>query len=92
MITEFFLRLLADFNMFVTGLFPDWELPDWMVDFAPAVSGLIGFIADTGAWIDWTVLIAVTTSVAATFTVVLLIRLIRAIAAHIPFFGGSGGA
>lgn len=90
MISEWFLNLAAGFVGWLAGLFGVWEPPQVLLDMADTVSLVVSMFADFGVWVDWVVLGACVLASVATWGIVLVIKVIRAIAAHVPAFGGSG--
>lgn len=90
MISEWFLGLMAGFVGMLGDAFGEWDPPSQLTDGAAGVNGLLQSFNGMGVWVDWTVLggcVAVQISV---WLGVLLIKLVRAIAAHVPQFGGGG--
>lgn len=90
MITEFFLNLAAGFVGWLAGLFGNWQPPQMLLDMADTVGFIVGMFADLGVWVDWVVLGACVAAAVASWALVLGIKMVRALAAHIPAFGGSG--
>lgn len=90
MISEFFLTLAAGFVDWLAGLFGTWDPPAQLVDMAGSVAGLVGQFASLGIWVDWGVLAACVAASVATWAIVVGIKVVRAVAAHIPAFGGAG--
>ena len=90
MITDYFLQLAAQFIAWIATLWPDFEVPQWMLDARPSLITLMESFNGLGAWVDWDVLGICIAAVASVYGIALLIRVIRAAVAHIPQFGGGG--
>lgn len=90
MIAEFFASLGMDIAIWVTTLFPEWEIPSWVTDSRGQLVGMIEAHNGLGVWVDWVVLGLCITATATTYGVVLVIKLVRAVIGHIPQVGGKG--
>lgn len=90
MIPDAFGDLAAWFVGFIATWFPDWQPPAELVDFGGTVNGLVEMFAGLGGWVDFVVLAVCTTIVLSTWVVAATIKLLRAVAAHIPLVGGAG--
>lgn len=90
MITEYLITLATSFVGWVAGLFPAFENPTVLDQFAGFVTTAMGWFVGLGVWVDWGVLSA---CVAAQMLVTLAVfsaKGLRAALAHIPLFGGAG--
>lgn len=92
MITEWFVQLSFTVSGWVAGLFPDFEIPQWMLDSRGAMVGFLESMSGLGVWVDWGALALCVGAVAAAYGIGILIKLIRVGISHVPFFGGSGGS
>lgn len=90
MISEFFLGLAQQFVTWLAGLFGTWTPPQQLTDMATGVSDLVTTFASLGVWVDWGVLGGCVTAAVAAWGIVLGIKVVRAVAAHIPAIGGAG--
>lgn len=90
MIAEFLADLAMNFAIWVAGLFPEWELPPWVHDSRSQLVDMIETYNGLGVWIDWGILGVCITATATTYAVMLGIKLVRAVIAHIPQIGGRG--
>lgn len=90
MIVEFFLGIAQWFVEWIASLFGEWTPPAELLDATSGVSAVLGGIAGMGVWIEWTVLGACVAVQVGVWAVVLGIKLVRALLAHVPLFGGAG--
>lgn len=90
MITEALVGVGASLVGWIVGLFPDWDPPAWMVETPVKYRGLFEGFADMGVWIDWVALGLVIGTVVTAYVAGFVVRMVRAIVAHIPQFGGGG--
>lgn len=90
MISEFFLTLAAGFVSWLGSLFGEWEPPPELVDMATGANDLVMQFASLGVWVDWGVIAGCVAASVATWAIVLGIKVLRALAAHIPVIGGAG--
>ncbi len=90
MISEWFLNLAAGFVGWLAGLFGEWTPPAELTDMAGSAGYLMGQFASLGVWVNWPVVIGCVTASVGVWAVVVGIKLVRAVAAHIPLFGGAG--
>lgn len=74
----------------LADLFGEWEPPDELVNASDGARGLMSNMAGMGAWVEWTVLAACVAVQVAIWGSVVGIKLVRAVVAHIPGFGGAG--
>lgn len=90
MIVEWFLGLVAFVLGWFAELFGTWTPPPELTEATTRVGTLLGEFSSLGTWIDWTVLGACVLTQIVTWGIVLGVKLIRAVGAHLPWFGGSG--
>jgi len=90
MISKWFLVLAVGIVEWLAGVFGVWDPPRILIDMSDGVADLLPQFASLGVWVDWAVIGACVAASVATWGIVLLIKLIRAVAAHIPAFGGAG--
>lgn len=90
MIAEFFASLGMDIAIWVTTLFPEWEIPPWVGDARGQLLAMLQTHNGLGVWVDWGMMGLCITATATTYGVVLTIKLVRAVIAHIPQVGGRG--
>lgn len=90
MITEALVRVALGFVAWVATLFPDWQLPDWVSSMQETELQLLQTYHGLGVWVDWAAMGWAISAVAATYGIGFGIRMVRALLAHIPQFGGSG--
>ena len=90
MITEWFLQLMAGFVGMIADALGPWTPPSELVQASTGVSDVLSNFNGMGAWVSWTVLSACVVTQIATWAVVVGAKVVRAIAAHIPEFGGAG--
>lgn len=90
MIVEWFLDLCAGVLGMLADAFGPWEPPTELVDASEGVNGLLTNWSGMSVWVEWTVLAACVGVQIAVWAGVVGIKGIRAIAAHIPQFGGAG--
>lgn len=90
MISEWFLNLAAGFVQWLAGLFGEWTPPEQLTDMAGSAGYLVGQFASLGVWVEWPVLIGCVAVSVGVWAVVVGIKLLRAVVAHIPAIGGSG--
>jgi hypothetical protein len=85
------MNLAASFVVWLGGLFPDWEDPQVFNDLSGFLTTLVAAFAGLGIWVPWAVIgLCVGVQVSA-WGLSLSGKTVRALASHIPFFGGSGG-
>lgn len=90
MITEALLRAGASFASWILGLFPSWEPPAWATDTTGNLKNVLEWFTGLGVWVDWNALGICIGAVVGTYLVGFLIKLTRAVVAHIPMIGGAG--
>lgn len=90
MISEWFLSMASGFVTFIAGLFGEWTPPTQLTDATGALQAVMGTFVGLGVWVDWGVLGACVTASLAAWAVVVGIKLIRALLAHVPQIGGAG--
>lgn len=90
MITEWFVSIGCHIAAWVGSLFPDWTPPDFLVHFSDTVNAILANVSGLGVWADWVYIIICVSAVMLVWGVSFGIKLVRAIVAHVPFFGGAG--
>lgn len=91
MITEWLLNLAAGFVAWLATLFPEWEgFESTFGQFAGFLSELMGAFVGLGVWVPWAVIAACVGVQITAWLLSLSGKTLRAVAAHIPFFGGAG--
>jgi hypothetical protein len=89
MITQVFINLAKSFLIWLAGLFGSADL-SVLQSVKASVTSFSAQVASFGSWVDWAVLGACITGVTGTWVVASVIKLVRAVVAHIPQFGGAG--
>ena len=77
-------------NIWLAGLFPEWEIPEFFAEFDATINSLMGSLHGVAVWADWAYILVVVSSVVFVWGFAFIVKLARAVAAHIPFVGGSG--
>lgn len=90
MITEWFISLMAGFVGMLGDAFGEWTPPAELVDASTGVSDVLANFNGMGVWVNWTILTACVVIQLATWATVVGIKVLRALAAHIPQIGGAG--
>lgn len=90
MIVEFFMGLGAAFSEWIAGLFGEWDIPDFLVNLDDMINEILDNLDGVAVWVDWGFILICVLAVIGVWGVGLAVKGVRAIAAHIPFFGGSG--
>lgn len=91
MIVEWLIGLGAIVSDWFASLFPtDWEIPPFLAGLDETVNDILANLSGVGVWADWVYIIGVVGVVLALWATALLIKVARAVAAHVPFFGGAG--
>lgn len=90
MITEFFLNLAAGIVSWIASLFPAWTPPAEFTQLSGMVSTVMGWFVGLGVWVPWSVISTCAAVQLAVWAIALGVKTVRAAAAHIPLFGGSG--
>lgn len=90
MVVEAILGFVAWFIGLIGSAFPDWEPPVELTQISGMVADLMGRFGGLSAWVEWPVLTGCIAVSLATWAAVAGLKLIRAIAAHVPALGGSG--
>lgn len=90
MIVEWFLGLAGGFVEWLASLFGPWEPPAGLMGAVDGVASLLASMAGFGVWVDFGVLSMCVGISVASWLAVLGIKLVRAVLAHVPMFGGAG--
>lgn len=92
MIIEWLTGIAMQFGSMLADTFPEWEIPDWMYETRDTLYGILAEGANLGIWFPIEALKIALVATAGIYVIgPLIIRLARAVIAHIPQFGGSGG-
>lgn len=90
MIAEFFLGLVSVMGTFLIGLMPE----DETADLASSASGIVATVVSNGSglsiWFPWAVAAACAVTVGGAWLALFVVKIIRQLMTHIPFFGGTG--
>lgn len=89
-ITEWLIVLGMEIGGFFATLFPEWEIPAWMVEHRTTLVDMLETYNGFGVWVNWPVLGLCVAAVGVAYASGLGVRLARAVAAHVPQFGGAG--
>lgn len=90
MITDAIIRLGGNMAVWILGLFPSWDPPEWMKDPLGPLNSWVESMYGVGVWVDWKAVGICLTAVIAAYGVGLTIRLVRAAMSHVPLIGGGG--
>ena len=90
MVTEWIVNLATSFVQWLASLFPAWDPPSQLTGMTTAVNSILGTLSGFGVWVDFTTLNSCVLAAVGVWAVVLAIKLIRAVIAHVPQFGGAG--
>lgn len=90
MIIEWLVTVAAGASGWLGDIIPDWTPPDFLIGFSGLFNDLTANIGGLGVWADWGYIIGIVTVVISVWGITLLVRVARALGAHIPFFGGNG--
>lgn len=90
MITQWLIDMTLQVLSWVGSLFPAWDPPTQLTSMTQGVNDVLSGMAGFGTWVDFPTLTVCVLVQIATWVVVVLIALVRAVAAHIPLFGGAG--
>lgn len=90
MISEFFLGIFGWIVTALADLMGPWTPPAELVEASTRVNDLLASMAGLGAWVNWPVLIGCVAVSVGVWAVVVGIKLVRAIVAHVPMVGGAG--
>jgi hypothetical protein len=88
-ITQFFINLAKSFLIWLAGIFGSADL-SVLQSVKASVTSFSAQVASFGSWVDWAVLGSCITVVTGTWVVASVIKLVRAVVAHIPAIGGAG--
>lgn len=90
MIVEWWFSLTIGVNVWLASLFPAWDAPAFLVDFDNTVNGVMSNLSGVAVWADWVYILVVVGAVILVWGIAFVVKLARAVVAHVPFFGGSG--
>jgi len=89
-IIEWFILLGAQLWEGITSGFPAWDDSGVYITADRFLAPMTAGIAATSAWVPWGTLAVSLAVVSTLYVASFTIKLLRAIAAHIPFIGGAG--
>jgi hypothetical protein len=73
------------------SLFPeDWEVPEFLVGIDGMINDVLDNTSGIGAWVDLPYILVVVGAVVLLWTIAFLIKVARALIAHLPLIGGKG--
>lgn len=84
------MNVTSTFLVWLAGLFPAVDIPAWFVGLDDQYNALMAPISGVGAWVDFNIMITCVTFALGVWLVCFIIKLLRAVASYIPFFGGAG--
>lgn len=90
MVVEWIMSIAVEFVGWVVALFPQWDVPAWLLDVDDVANQILAGLTGLGAWVNWGLLFACFALQLTTFLVCLGIKGLMKLAAHFPQFGGSG--
>lgn len=90
MITEWFLGLVSTVVQFFVDGIPDWEVPSQVVNLDDTINGFTGMLDGSGVWLPWAFMFGCIAVVVGSYVVGLTVKVVRAVLAHVPAFGGAG--
>ena len=91
MITEWLMSIGVLVSNWFASLWPtDFQVPDFIVNLDTMINDILANLSGVGVWADWVFILAVVGVVLVVWLLALGVKVLRAIAAHIPFFGGAG--
>lgn len=90
MIVEWLISVGAAISEWFAGLFPTDAPPAFVTEFGSLMTTLLDNLDGVAVWADWIFVLGVVSAVLGVWVTGVLIKFIRAVAAHIPFFGGAG--
>lgn len=90
MILEWLLTIGTSVSGWIADLFPIWNVPAALSSPQSAVASVMSNFVGLGSWVSWPILIGCVAAVLGTWLVMFTIKLIRAVIAHVPQFGGAG--
>lgn len=90
MIVEWLVGLATSVAGWIADLFGEWTPPPELTGMVDGVRDFLAGMVGLGVWINWPVLAGCVAVAVTAWSSVLVIKLARAVAAHIPLFGGAG--
>lgn len=92
MIPDAVVRLGVSLLGWIAGLFP--PAPDSLEDTLSEGHGmwadLLTSFDGLGAWVDWAWVLTIVGLAVSIYLVMFVVKLLRAVASYLPFFGGAG--
>lgn len=90
MIVEWLLDLVVGIVEWFLGLFDEFDMPTEALSPMSGLSQLAGAVTGMGVWVPWAA-IAISVGVVIGFwSVMMFVKIVRQVAAHVPMFGGAG--
>lgn len=90
MIVELLMQMSGGYTSFIGSMFPPVDVPAWVSNPFFGLSQVVEAAAGWGVWVNIPILLTVAITLFATYGVTALVKLVRAVAAHIPLIGGNG--
>lgn len=90
MIIEWLFGLVEGVSGWLAEQMPDDELPDFLVNLDGMVNDVIDNVDGIAVWADWVYILAVVSAVVLFWGLAFVVKIIRALLAHVPLFGGAG--
>lgn len=90
MIVEWIMQLSAGFLDFVADWFPPLDLPEWIEHPFDGVEAIASVVVGANTWIDVAFVGGVAVVALGAYVAGFVVRLARALIAHIPAIGGGG--
>lgn len=90
MIVQYFLQIGAAFIAWLGGLMPAVDIPASVASPGGILNSILAFASGLGVWIDWSFLGICCGVVVLAWSSGLLMKVGRAVIAHVPWFGGKG--
>lgn len=90
MIIEWLLEISAGFLEWVGSLLPPIDLPSWVENPFMGLQWVVEAAAGWGVWVNVPIVAGVAAVVIGVFGTTFVVKLVRVLIAHVPFFGGRG--
>lgn len=90
MITEWLISVGAAISDWFVSLLPTDPPPAFIQNFNSMMNSLMSNLSGVSVWVDWAFVLGVVGVVLAVWVTGFGVKFVRAVAAHIPFFGGAG--
>lgn len=89
MITEFIVGAGNTVALWVLGIFPPMNT-DAIISASTALSTIGTYMGSMSVWVNWLLIATQVGLVLGLWLTFLVLKIIRQLLAHVPFFGGSG--